>query len=85
MPISIEEFETAAVEDLKVNQTPFEEDPLVEFFSNHSHQAFTLRELVSQTGLPILELAARLNHLANKDVVRNRGSYWAISPDYTDS
>jgi predicted Rossmann fold nucleotide-binding protein DprA/Smf involved in DNA uptake len=85
MPISIEQFNRADSEDLKTDNPYREEDRLVEFLTNHPEQAFTLRELSSQTNMPLLELAARLNYLANEGIVRHRGRYWAIAATRSDS
>lgn len=85
MPISIEQFESADREELRIDPDPYGKDPLVNFLQNHSNQAFTLRELASQTGIPVLELAARLNQLAGEDMVVNKASYWTISPSHSES
>lgn len=85
MPIIIEQFESADQEELRIDPDLYGEDTLVDFLQYHSNQAFTLRELATQTGIPLLELAAWLNQLASEDVVINKASYWTISPGYSDS
>lgn len=85
MPISIDQFESADQEELRIDPEPYGEDPIVVFLENHSNQAFTLRELVTQTGIPILELAARLNQLAHEDIVQNKANYWTISSCHSES
>lgn len=84
VPIDIDQFERAPEGELRVGRSPHEDDPIVEFLSYNPREAYTLREIQSNTGLPLIELAARLSHLADDGVVRHRGSYWAIDADYLE-
>lgn len=83
MPIDIREFKTADETDLKVEGRPPEE-LVTEFLAFDPSKAYTRREIRSNLDLSTIELANVLARLKRDGLVRNKGSYWAISEDATD-
>ena len=82
MPKDIEDFENEGVDFLRETE-PNRDDDLADFLAYDSSKAYTIREIQASRSLSIIEIAARLGHLQEKEVVRNRGKYWAIADGST--
>ena len=80
MPIDIDEFETADEEDLRIQGAPPEER-VAEFLAFDPTKAYSRREIRSNLDLSTIELANVLARLKREGIVRNKGSYWAITED----
>lgn len=80
MPIDIEQFESRDEEALRAGG-PTNAEVVLAFLAANDDQAFTPKEVHEATGLPRGSVGVVLSRLADRDLVRHRGEYWAIDPD----
>lgn len=78
MPIDIKRFEEGNEADLRrTGRTNAEE--ILTFLASHPDQAYLPKEIHEQTGVPRGSVGVVLSRLEERDLVRHRGEYWAIS------
>lgn len=80
MPIDIERFEEGTLDELRANgQTNAEK--LLSFLASSPEKAFTPKELHEATDVPRGSVGVVLSRLEERELVRHRGEYWAITDD----
>ena len=79
MPIDIESFERSSEEDLGGGRSQPEQ--VVSFLIAHSTQAFTASEVAHRIDIPQNSIGTVLKRLREKNLVRHKGDYWAITDD----
>jgi len=80
MPIDIERFEEGPVDELRANGRTNAEEILA-FLASSPDQAFTPKEIHEATDVARGSVGVVLSRLADRDLVRHRGEYWAIAED----
>ncbi|MFY4814582.1 MarR family transcriptional regulator [Haloarcula sp. AONF1] len=78
MPIDIERFEQGSSEDLRSGGRTNAED-ILSFLVTHPEQAYTPKEIHEATDVARGSVGVVLSRLEERDLVRHRGEYWAIS------
>lgn len=78
MPIDIERFEEGDEGDLRAGGRTNAETILA-FLASHREQAYTPREIHEATGIARGSVGVVLSRLEERDLVRHRGEYWAIT------
>ncbi|MCH7659276.1 MAG: MarR family transcriptional regulator [Euryarchaeota archaeon] len=78
MPIDIERFEGAPENELHGGGETHA-DRVLSFLATHSEQAFTPKEIREETGIARGSIGVVLSRLEERELVRHRGEYWAIS------
>lgn len=76
MPVSIDEFESG---DLP--QGPSVPERVVTHLARHDDQAFTRSEIATALDADANTVGTALSRLKDRDLVRHRGQYWAITDD----
>ena len=76
MPVSIDEFESG---DLP--QGPSVPEQVVVYLHTHRDQAFTRSEIASAIGESPNTVGTALSRLKQRQLVRHKGEYWAITDD----
>lgn len=76
MPVSIDEFESG---DLPRGSSVPEQ--VVTFLYGNSDQAFTRSEIAAAIDANANTVGTALTRLKERDLVRHRGEYWAITDD----
>lgn len=76
MPVSIDEFESG---DLP--QGPSVPEQVVTYLYTHRDQAFTRGELATALDESPNSVGTALSRLKQRNLVRHRGNYWAITDD----
>lgn len=77
MPISIDEFETGEVPDAE-QSVPLR---VARYLHEHADQAFTRSEIAAAIDADPNTVGTALSRLKKADLVRHRGTYWAITED----
>lgn len=78
MPIDIDRFEEGPSETLRSGgQTNAEE--ILSFLATHPEQAYTPKEIHEATDVARGSVGVVLSRLEEREFVRHRGEYWAIS------
>lgn len=85
MPINIDEFEAADKEDLKGDLEQSKDDKVLEYLAFNPGKAYSREEIQSATGITGLDLISVLSRLENQNLVRHKGSYWAIEEEQVDA
>jgi predicted transcriptional regulator of viral defense system len=80
VPIDIERFENDAIENLRPGGRTNAEEVL-SFLASSPDAAFTPKEIHEATGVARGSVGVVLSRLEEREMVRHRGSYWAIMPD----
>jgi Mn-dependent DtxR family transcriptional regulator len=75
VPISIDEFESGAVDDSSVPER------VVRFLAARSEQAFMRTEIAAAIDADENTVSTALSRLHSRGMVRHRGTYWAITDD----
>ncbi|KOX93187.1 MarR family transcriptional regulator [Haloarcula rubripromontorii] len=78
MPIDIDRFEQGSSEDLRSGGRTNAED-ILSFLAAHPEQAYTPKEIHEATDVARGSVGVVLSRLEDRDLVRHRGEYWAIS------
>jgi Mn-dependent DtxR family transcriptional regulator len=76
MPVSIDDFESG---DLP--QGPSVPERVVVYLHTHRDQAFTRSEIASAIGENPNTVGTALSRLKQRQLVRHKGEYWAITDD----
>ncbi|KTG27724.1 winged helix-turn-helix domain-containing protein [Haloferax profundi] len=76
MPVSIDDFESG---DLP--QGPSVPEQVVVYLHTHRDQAFTRSEIASAIGESPNTVGTALSRLKQRQLVRHKGEYWAITGD----
>lgn len=76
MPISIDEFNEGEVPD-----GPSVPERVVSFLATNDQQAFTRSEIATAIDTDPNTVGTALSRLKDRDLVRHRGNYWAITED----
>jgi len=77
MPISIVEFGETPPTERHTHRDPTHVETVQSFLADHADEAFTLREIRKQTGVPRGCVGSVLAKLEDAGEVRHRGAYWA--------
>ncbi|WP_135304804.1 MarR family transcriptional regulator [Haloarcula amylovorans] len=80
MPIDIERFEEGTGEELRSGGRTNAEE-ILSFLAAHPDQAYTPKEIHEATAVARGSIGVVLSRLEDRDLVRHRGEYWAISDD----
>lgn len=78
MPIDIERFEDGPEEALRAGG-PTNAEAILGFLARHADQAFTPKEIYEATDVSRGSVGVVLSRLEERDLVRHRGEYWAVS------
>jgi len=78
MPIDIDRFEQGSNDDLRSGGRTNAED-ILSFLATHPEQAYTPKEIHDATDVARGSVGVVLSRLEDRDLVRHRGEYWAIS------
>jgi predicted transcriptional regulator of viral defense system len=78
MPIDIDRFEQGSSDDLRSGGRTNAED-ILSFLATHPEQAYTPKEIYEATDVARGSVGVVLSRLEERDLVRHRGEYWAIS------
>lgn len=76
MPVSIDEFESG---DLP--EGPSVPEQVITYLRTHRDAAFTRSEIATATDEDPNTVGTALTRLKERDLVRHRGQYWAITED----
>jgi len=76
MPVSIDEFESG---DLP--EGPSVPEQVITYLYTHRDAAFTRSEIATAIGEEPNTVGTALTRLKERDLVRHRGQYWAITKD----
>jgi Mn-dependent DtxR family transcriptional regulator len=76
MPVDIDQFESG---DLP--QGPSVPEQVVTFLHGHREQAFTRSEIAAAIDADPNTVGTALSRLKQRELVRHRGEYWAITDD----
>ncbi|CQH54510.1 HTH domain protein [Halobacterium hubeiense] len=76
MPVSIEDFES---DDLP--RGPSVPEQVVSFLLANDDQAFTRSEIATALGEDANTVGTALSRLKDRELVRHKGAYWAITAD----
>lgn len=78
IPIDIERFEEDPDAALRTGGST-NGDVILGFLATHADQAFTPKEIHPATDIPRGSVGVVLSRLEERDLVRHRGEYWAVS------
>lgn len=76
MPVSIDEFESGDLPD-----GPSVPEQVITYLYTHRDAAFTRSEIATAIGEDPNTVGTALTRAKERDLVRHRGQYWAISED----
>ena len=79
MSIDIERFEGSREDELGRGRSQPEQ--VLSFLAAHPTQAFTPSEIASHVEIPQNSIGTILKRLEEKELVRHKGEYWAITDD----
>jgi hypothetical protein len=80
VPIDIDQFEEGDETMLRAGgQTNAER--ILQFLATHPEQAYTPKEIHEATAVARGSVGVVLSRLEERELVRHRGDYWAITPD----
>jgi Mn-dependent DtxR family transcriptional regulator len=77
MPLSIDKFESGDLPD-----EPSVPEQVVTYLYAHRDQAFTRSEIASALDEDPNTVGTALSRLKERELVRHKGDYWAITDDY---
>lgn len=77
MPIDIEQFEGSPENSL--GGGPSQPERVLSFLAANSDKAFQPVEIARETDVPKNSINAVLQRLENRELVRHKGDYWAIT------
>lgn len=80
MPIDIETFESSSENRLQ-NGGETNAERVMRFLAAHPDQAFTQSEIRDATDVKAGSISVVLSRLADRDLVRHKGTYWALGED----
>ncbi|OLZ40890.1 TrmB family transcriptional regulator [Natrinema saccharevitans] len=80
MPIDIDRFENGPPEDLRAGGRTNAE-VILSFLASSPDRAYTPKEIHDETGVARGSVGVVLSRLAERDLVRHRGDYWAVADD----
>lgn len=75
MTIDIETFETTPEEELREQSNP---ERVLQFLVANDDQAFKPVEIAERVGINKNSISTVLSRLADRELVRHKGDYWAI-------
>jgi transcription initiation factor IIE alpha subunit len=78
MSIDIERFED---DDTDAIDRPTNAERVVGFLASHDDRAWTQSEISNRTGVKRGSIGPVLSRLHDRELVRHRGQYWAITDD----
>jgi DNA-binding IclR family transcriptional regulator len=78
MSIDIDRFEA---DDDESFDDPTNAERVVAFLARHDGRAWTQSEIADRTGIPRGSIGPVLARLEERDLVRHKGTYWAITDD----
>lgn len=78
MPIDIDRFEQGSSEDLRSDGRTNAEE-ILSFLATHPEQAYTPKEIHEATDVARGSVGVVLSRLEERNLVRHRGEYWAVS------
>ncbi len=84
MPIDIDEFEKKSDGDIGVEEGT-NADRVLSFLAENDDSAFTQSEIHDETGVKRGSVGAVLSRLEDADLVRHKGTYWAVTPDAAEA
>jgi predicted transcriptional regulator len=79
MPIDIETFEEHSDEHL--GGGPSQPERVLSFLAMNGNRAFRPREIAEAINIPYNSIHSVLKRLEDRDLVRHKGTYWAITDD----
>lgn len=79
MPIDMETFEERDEEALGGGRS--QPERVLAFLANHPDSAYRPSEIAAQLGIPDNSIHPVLKRLEDRDLVRHKGTYWAITDD----
>ncbi|WP_290810834.1 hypothetical protein [Halovivax sp.] len=77
MPVSIEDFESG-----RIPNGPSVPRQILAHLSQHRDKAFTRSEVAAAIGETPNAVGTALSRLKDRDLVRHKGEYWALTDDY---
>jgi predicted transcriptional regulator of viral defense system len=80
MPINIDRFEDMPIDALDIKEGT-QSHTILTFLATNDEQAFTQSEIHDATEIPRGSACVVLSRLENRELVRHRGRYWAITED----
>jgi Mn-dependent DtxR family transcriptional regulator len=80
MSIDRETFEESSEEELEEYSAV---DNVLGFLASNGNRAFKAKEIARQTDLDEGAVSTALTRLKNRDLVKHKGQYWAITADDT--
>ncbi|APX96725.1 MarR family transcriptional regulator [Natronorubrum daqingense] len=78
MSIDIEDFEVRSPKEL---EEPSNAERVLRFLYEHRDKAWKASTIAERSGVNKNSISAVLNRLKEQDLVRHKGSYWAITDD----
>lgn len=79
MPIDIDRFEGQSADAL--GGGPSQPERVLSFLASHADHAFRPVEIATETDIPKNSINSVLQRLEERDLVRHKGEYWAITDD----
>jgi DNA-binding transcriptional regulator GbsR (MarR family) len=80
MPIDIERFESDSEEELQ-SQGSTNAEVILSLLATSPEQAYTPKEIHEATDVPRGSVGVVLSRLEDRDLVRHKGDYWAVTAD----
>jgi DNA-binding IclR family transcriptional regulator len=84
MPIGIEEFEEGSDKTLGIDDGT-QADTVLRFLAENDENAFTQTEIHEETGISRGSVGSVLSRLHEQDLVRHKGTYWAVTPEAAEA
>jgi Mn-dependent DtxR family transcriptional regulator len=78
MTIDIETFESTPADELRELSNP---ERVLRFLVTNDDKAFKAAEIADRTGVAKNSISTVLSRLAERDLVRHKGDYWAIGDE----
>lgn len=84
MPIDIDEFEERDDDEIDIDGGT-NADAVLRFLAENEDSAFTQSEIHDETGVKRGSVGAVLSRLQDADLVRHKGTYWAVTPEAAEA
>ena len=81
VPIHIDDFNDEDVQDGLRLEAGTDSSRVLQFLATNDEQAFTTSELATETGVDQDSVGVVLSQLADRGLVRQRGTHWAVGED----
>jgi DNA-binding IclR family transcriptional regulator len=84
MPIDIDEFEEKSDQTIGIEDGT-NADRVLRFLAENAERAFTQSEIHDETDVKRGSVGSVLSRLEEADLVRHKGTYWAVTPDAAEA